>query len=185
MCSSDLFCTRFVLDHHRSFGTYAFSWGWWLPRQLSLQEFRFGELEYELVDMPEGQSISIHIPGDALLTADKLRHSYNLARKSLERIAPDYRDADMFCDSWMLPPILDQLLPSGSRILAFKSSFDILSVDPTSPHATRWIFGRYDLPLHQLPEDTSLQRKTKALMLAGGGIGSARGRLRPELSAAL
>ena len=55
-----------------------------------------------------------------------------------------------------------------------------LSVDPASPHATRWIFGRYDLPLEQLPGDTSLRRATKALMLAGGSIGSAYGRLRNE-----
>lgn len=172
------FCTRFVIDHHATHGTYAFTWGWWLPRQLSLQEFRFGALEYELIETPAGRSISIHIPGDADLTTEALRHSYHLARASIARIAPGYADADMFCDSWMLSPVLDRLLPEGSRILAFKASFDLLSVDFASPHATRWIFGRYDLPLDQLSEDTSLRRTTKALMLAGGSIGSAHGKLR-------
>ena len=174
------FCTRFVVDHHRTHGVYAFTWGWWLPRQLSLQEFRFGVLEYEMSETAAGRSINIHIPGDAVLTADALSHSYQLARRTIARIAPEFADTDMVCDSWMLSPVLDSLLPAHSRILAFKSSFDVLSVDPASPHATRWIFGRYDLPLDALPESTSLQRKTKALMLAGGSIGAAFGTLRKD-----
>lgn len=174
------FCTRFVIDHHKTFGRYAFTWGWWLPRQLSLQEFRFGALEYELIETAEGRAINIHIPGDAVLSVDALRHSYRLARECIARIAPDYAGVEMFCDSWMLSPVLEGLLPHQSRILSFKANFDVISVDPTSPHATRWIFGRYDLPLEALPEATSLQRKTKALMRAGGSIGSALGRLRYE-----
>ncbi|MBU1306477.1 MAG: DUF5596 domain-containing protein [Alphaproteobacteria bacterium] len=174
------FCTRFVIDHHRTHGIYAFTWGWWLPRQLSLQEFRFGALEYELVETASGRAINIHIPGDAVLTPQALEHSHRLARTSLAHIAPDYADAEMVCDSWMLSPALDSLLPAQSRILAFKANFDVLSVDPTSPHATRWIFGRYDLPLNELPEHTALQRSTKALMLSGGSIGSAYGKLRND-----
>lgn len=174
------FCTRFVIDHHATHGIYAFTWGWWLPRQLSLQEFRFGALEYELVETGAGRSISMHIPADADLSREALRQSCQLARAQIARIAPDFAEADMVCDSWMLSPELDRLLSPGSRILAFKAGFDVLSVDPASPHATRWIFGRYDLPLEQLPEDTSLRRATKALMLAGGSIGSAYGRLRNE-----
>lgn len=174
------FCTRFVIDHHRNHGVYAFTWGWWLPRQLSLQEFRFGALEYELIETTAGRAINIHIPGDADLTPQALEHSHWLARTSLARIAPNYADAEMVCDSWMLSPVLDSLLPPQSKILAFKASFNVLSVDPASPHATRWIFGRYDLPLNELPERTALQRSAKALMLSGGSIGAGYGTLRNE-----
>ena len=174
------FCTRFVIDHHRHHGHYAFTWGWWLPRQLSLQEFRFGALEYELIEISGRPAINIHIPGDADLSDAALRQSYLLARRSIARIAPAHAAADMVCDSWMLSPVLDSLLPAHSRILAFKASFDVHTVDPASPHATRWIFGRYDLPVEDLPETTTLQRRTKALMRNGGSIGSAMGRLRPE-----
>ena len=41
-------------------------WGWWFPRQLSLQEFRVGCLEYEFVELEE-KMISIHIPSVANL----------------------------------------------------------------------------------------------------------------------
>jgi hypothetical protein len=174
------FCTRFVIDHHKHFGTYAFTWGWWLPRQLSFQEFRIGALEYELLDTDKGRSISVHIPGDATLTLPALRQSYLVARATIPRIAPDFADADMFCDSWMLSPVLHELLPRTSNILAFQASFDLIEVDPDNRHATRWIFGRDDRPLEQLSEGTSLQRKTKALLRKGGNIGSAIGILRRD-----
>ncbi|MDR3472107.1 MAG: acyltransferase domain-containing protein [Devosia sp.] len=174
------FCTRFVLDHQEHYGTYAFTWGWWFPRQLSFQEFRIGTLEYELIETDKGRSISIHIPGDATLSLDALRQSYLAARATIARIAPDFAAADMFCDSWMLSPVLHDLLPARSNILAFQESFDLIEIDPANRHATRWIFGRDDLPLTDLSEGTSLQRNTKALLLKGGNIGSAVGKLRAD-----
>ena len=174
------FCTRFLIEHHATFGTYAFVWGWWFPRQLALQEFRIGTLEYELIEAEGVRTISVHIPGDATLTLDALRQSYREARETLARIAPDFADAAMYCDSWMLSPVLDDLLSPGSNILLFKSSFDIISVDAASPHAIRWIYGRSDLPVEQLPERTSLQRATKALLQKGGTVGAGMGKLRDD-----
>lgn len=43
------FCTRFTEEHHRLYGEYAYTWGWWFVRQLAMQEFRIGELEFEFV----------------------------------------------------------------------------------------------------------------------------------------
>jgi hypothetical protein len=174
------FCTRFVVDHYRNHGTYAFTWGWWLPRQLSFNEFRVGALEYELVQHETGRSISIHIPGDADLRAEALQDSLRRAVPLIARVAPSYAGADMMCDSWMLSPVLRELLPPASRILAFASAFDLIEVDPGNRHAIRWIFGRDDLAMDQLAEGTSLQRKAKALFIAGGNIGSAIGRLRQD-----
>jgi hypothetical protein len=174
------FCSRFVSDHYQTYGNYAFTWAWWLPRQLSLNEFRFGTLEYELVETGSDRSASIHIPADARLRPQVLRHSLELARTTIARIAPDYADAPMICDSWMLSPTLRELLPDTSNILAFASGFDLIEVDRTNRHAIRWIYGRDDLPFADLAEGTSLQRATKALLLAGGNIGAAVGRLRTD-----
>lgn len=44
------FCTRFLHEHYRTFQTYKFVWAWWFPRQISLNEYRIGALEYEFVD---------------------------------------------------------------------------------------------------------------------------------------
>lgn len=172
------FCTRFVNDHFEHYGSYAFRWGWWMPRQVAFQEFRLGALEYELVEIEGARFISIHIPADAKLNPAALQQSYQLARTSIARIAPDFAGAEMQCDSWMLSPVLETLLPAHSNILWFQKSFELLSVNPDSPHAVRWIYGRDDLQPSAFAERTSLQKKTKALMLAGGNIGAAVGRLR-------
>lgn len=173
------FCTRFVVDHYRNHGSYAFTWGWWLPRQLSLNEFRVGALEYELVGTEDHRSISIHIPGDADLSRAALQDSHQRARALIGRVAPVYADADMVCDSWMLSPTLSELLPPSSRILAFASAFQLTSIDPANRHAIRWIFGRDHMSPDDMPEGTSLQRRAKALYQAGGNIGAAVGTLRP------
>ena len=174
------FCTRFVEDHYRTHGVYAFTWGWWLPRQITLSEFRVGALEFELVDEADAATISIHIPGDADLQPAALRRSVDDARALIARVAPRFAQADMVCDSWLLDPVLRALLDERSNILTFQSGFDITGQDPASPHAVRWIFGRYDLAPADLPETTSLQRRVKAMMLDGRSIGSAQGRLRAD-----
>ena len=51
------FCTRFLEEHYRVYGEYKFVWAWWFPRQLSLQEFRIGSLEYEFVEKDENSNI--------------------------------------------------------------------------------------------------------------------------------
>jgi hypothetical protein len=43
------FFTRFVNEHTEVYGSPAFTLGWWAPRQISLNEFRIGSLEYETV----------------------------------------------------------------------------------------------------------------------------------------
>ncbi len=172
------FCTRFVEDHYRHHGSYAFTWGWWLPRQLSFNEFRVGALEYELVEGEAGRSISIHIPGDADLRPEALQDSHRRAVALIARVAPDYAGVDMICDSWMLSPVLNDLLPPTSRILAFARAFELVELAPSNRHAIRWIFGHDDLPVAQMAEVTSLQRKAKALFRSGGNIGAAIGRLR-------
>ena len=44
------FINRFVAPTKDSNGKYRYDWAWWLQRQITLQEFRIGSLEYEFVD---------------------------------------------------------------------------------------------------------------------------------------
>lgn len=46
--------------------------------------------------------------------------------------------------------------------------------------ALDWIFPDGSLPPERLPEDTLLQKKVKALLLAGGSLGWTLGRLRKD-----
>ena len=81
----------------------------------------------------------------------------------------------MYCDSWLLSPVLAELLPESSRILAFQRRFRILSVNRENTGAIGWIWPGYREPSAQLPEDTSLQKRMKPFLLAGGKPGWAEG----------
>lgn len=174
------FCTRFVEEHYEVYGTYAFTWGWWFPRQISLHEFRIGALEYEMIEKEEKKLINIHIPADADMGRESLRKSYEDAREFFANYFPEYGQSDMVCDSWLLSPVLAKLLPESSNIVRFQKVFDLIRVDEMNDSFARWVYGRTDLPIRELPERTSLQQKIKAYLLEGGSIGAAYGRLQED-----
>lgn len=174
------FFTRFINEHMAIYGTYRFLWAWWVVRQLSCNEFRIGELEYETVDNNGCKSISIHIPSDAIMNTSNLCKSYHDARYFFEKYYPEYKDADMYCDSWLLSPALEKLLQEPSNILNFQKAFTIERVDPETNHFMYWVYKREDIPLEDLPEDTSLQRRMKEYLLQGGKVGSAYGKFNYE-----
>lgn len=171
------FYKRFIREHFDIYGTYSFLWGWWVPRQISACEFRIGELEYETVDEKGEKSIQVHIPADAVMKPSELRKSYLDARQFFAKYYPEYADADMLCGSWLLSPALKDLLPENSNILSFQKAFEVNHVDFESNGFLRWVYKREDIPLEQLPEDTTLQRRMKTYILNGGKIGWAFGKL--------
>lgn len=174
------FCSRFVEEHYKVHGIYAFTWGWWFPRQLSLREFRIGALEFEMIEKEDKKLINIHIPADADMGRESLRKSYEDARVFFSKYYPKYGQSDMLCDSWLLSPVLAKLLPESSNIIRFQKAFELIRVDETNDSAIRWVYGRTDLPTHELQEHTSLQKKIKASLLEGGGIGAALGILKED-----
>ena len=160
--------TRFVREHHASYGRYGFDRDFWTVRQLSAVLFRIGELEYELRD----GIIHLHIPSDAQLQRPRLRASWEAARAMLG-------GADMVCRSWLLSPDLPGLLGENSRIADFQRNFAIHSPEPDDSFR-QWVFKNSTIPNNALPEDTSLQRSLKSFILAGNTFHAARGRLTDE-----
>lgn len=183
---------RFVREHKESSGSYGFDRSFWSWRQINGLLFRLGTLEFEMVPLgktglsriqpppaAEGAPIlSVHIPSDAALTRQALSDSYRQARDFFRRYFPSYPYALIGCASWLLAPKLRGLLGPDSGILRFQADYDVLYENPEADDATVWVFKRsYENP-GEMPEDTSLQRKIKALMLSGGHLGSGAGVLR-------
>lgn len=169
--------TRFVEEHKVSYGSYGFDRDFWTVRQIAGKLFRVGELEYELRNVNGQRFISVHIPSDARVKKQLLAKSYDDARQLLERVFPEYRKAEMKCESWLLAPALQKLLPEHSNILEFQRAFEIEKVDEEAKDVLEWVFKNPNLALAELPEDTSLQRKMKQYLLQGGKVGVAFGRL--------
>jgi hypothetical protein len=168
------FCTRFINEHKRFYGNYAFTWAWWFPRQLTLSEFRIGELEFEFVN-GEVPCIQIHIPSDANLKPDCVQDSLQKYHDFLARFFPEWMDSELYCESWMLSPALQQLLPADSNIIRFQNLFRLESVDYESMAVLDWVYPGAKPVIASLPEQTSLQRKMKHFLLEGGKVGWGKG----------
>lgn len=165
---------RFLGEAVKKTGRLYFDRGWWTYRQLSMVLFRVGVLEYELVSGKN--EIAVHIPSDAYIAPANVDASLAQAREFLAAVFPDYAQSPMTCDSWLLSPELAKLLPEDSRILAFQRRFQIEEVFPDAMDCLEWLFSASEkAPLESLPEETSLQRKVKNVLLSGGKIGIALG----------
>jgi hypothetical protein len=171
------FFTRFLKDHKDRHGSYRYVWAWWAVRQISMVEYRIGELEYEMRMESGKHLIDIHIPADADMTISKLRKSYLEALDFFKKYYPDFIGADMVCNSWLLAPSLKKVLPENSRILQFQKAFDIGNMEVDSLGFMDWIYGSRDIPIEELPEDTSLQRKLKPYLRNNGKIEWTSGKL--------
>lgn len=171
------FCTRFLGEHKRAYDTYKFVWAWWYPRQISLNEFRIGALEYELV---EGniREIYIHIPSDADLRRESVQQSIKDFDSFRTMYFPDWENVLLSCDSWLLSPALKELLDEGSNILDFQSLFEIESTEYESMWVLGWVFPGYESISDDLPEKTTLQKRMKEYLLSDKKVGSAKGYLK-------
>ncbi len=170
------FCTRFLQEHYQTFQTYKFVWAWWFPRQISLNEYRIGALEYEFVDAKD-REIAVHIPSDADLGKRSVAQSINEFNKFRTRYYPEWEAVKLTCDTWMLMPELKEMLGEESNIIAFQNLFEIDTVDYEATWYMGWIFPGIEKVDERLPERTTLQRKMKKYLLDGKKFGIAKGHL--------
>lgn len=166
--------SRFVAEHKVSYGHYGFDRGFWSVRQISCLIFRIGELEYELFTHEGKKAVSIHIPSDARLETPLLRASYEQANALIGRVFPAFADVPYICESWLLSPDLEGLLPDNSRILAFQRNFRVEKAFPDESFR-EWVFKNRDITNDKLTEHTSLQRRLKAFVLAGNQFRNGEG----------
>lgn len=173
--------SRFVREHRESFGTYGFNRGSWTPRQVSARLFRIGQLEYELTALEGAPIVSLHIPTDVDLHPEVLVPSIREGLAELYRCFPEYEGKPIYCHSWLMSPLLKEMLPESSNILRFQELFDMTPETTPGNDVLLWVFKNYKLPKEELPENTSLQRKLKRFYLDGGQFREGIGYLRYPL----
>lgn len=186
---------RFLEETRQLTGQWAFDRGFWTWRQTGCLLFRLGALEFEYAAgegplprglSPEDMTLHVHIPSDAALTRGALDDSYAQARRFFGAEGAAFCKKGppkaVLCDSWLLSPALELLLPETSGIRRFAGDFDRFQTCEEDGSFYRWLFRRLEpVPAEDLPEDTSLQRAVKAHLAAGGKIGLAWGVLKAGL----
>ena len=185
--------SRFVEEYKVSYGSYGFDRDFWTMRQSSGYLFRIGELEYEMTEISEEayrqipgdkpapakgcRVISLHIPSGSDISFQTLDKSIRRATVFFETFFPDYKDVPYICDTWLLYPKLQEMLPAYSKIILFQKLFNIYAVKDDTWDYKEWVFKDRDIDVKDAPEDTSLQRTMKSYVLDGGTMGVGFGRL--------
>lgn len=168
--------TRFAEECKKKNGRMFFDRGWWTYRQISMEIFRIGELEYQLEEDRGEKAIGIHIPSDADLSKEAVDDSLRQAEVFFHTYYGDYAYEKYTCHSWLLSPVLRPLLPEQSNILSFQNRFDLIQEDQEDQEYIEWLFQvPADTDDKNLPEVTSLQKRVKELLLNGGSVGAAYG----------
>lgn len=171
--------TRYTEECKAKTGKYAFDRAFWTYRHTSMVLFRLGELEFELKNDEGVKAVAVHIPSDAKLGEEYVDEYLKMTEEFITKHFPEYADKEYTCYSWLLAPKLQELLSEDSNIIKFQNRFDIHTEDRTPMSVLEWVFKvSDDADIATLPEDTSLQRKIKALLLSGDNVGIGIGRLK-------
>lgn len=156
----------------------------WLRHIYNAQLFQIGPLQYQLFRMvyldkegcgeaymqfsqeekkglPPGSPVfNLHIPSGTDLSEAAVEASLSGARRFFASYYPDFDSKAIVCYSWLLYPGMRELLPQGSRIVAFAARFRVIGAvsDPYGSDAVRRIYGRRYPRKSAYPQDTQLQR---------------------------
>ncbi len=173
--------TRFIDETYLQKGNFIFDRGWWTIRHAGCHLFRLGELEYEAVFDENRLNVYIHIPSDARILPDFIDASLEQARAFINNRYPLIKKWDFYCHSWLLDSQLKGFLNENSNIISFQNRFEIIDDSMVDTNINKWLFNTASTDYNTFCENTSLQKKVKKHLLAGGVIKCVKGKLKNRL----
>jgi len=158
----------------------------WLRNHLGNRIYRFGRLQFELIESPYSTTIgevavekgdtllSAHIPSYEKLDPAEAEKSYDRAREFFTKYY-GLEKCVFYCDSWLLHPWIGKDMPETSNIVKFQSRYKTLEVVEDPMVVIRHVFSKVCDDVNDYPEDTSLRRALKRRLIEklplGSGIG--------------
>lgn len=151
---------------------------YWLSIHIKLQIFKIGRLQYqpcfaeedfsaEGISVKKGEKVyNLHIQRGGAFDRNTLN-------ESLSRACVFFKTKSLLChcESWLLSPTLNKLLPPTSNILDFQRRFTIYFIDEKSDQGNRYCYN-VNTDESKL---TAFQRSVRELIRSGGNIGCASG----------
>ena len=120
--------------------------------------------------------LDLHISPTGPLTPSSVDESFAAAHAFFARHFPSYDSPWAVCSSWLLDPQLADYLPPDSNIVRFQRRFHLVhrhTADDAS--ILRFVFGRDDTDLDDLPQRTTLERAIVTHLRTGGTWNNHRG----------
>ncbi len=114
--------------------------------------------------------VGLHIPRGADLSEESMTAGFKDAMAKTVRHYPDLDPKFVHTATWLLSPKLAELQGEGSGIARFSGRFIKYPIKSGGKELFGFAFPSCPEDYNDLPEQTSLQRKLKALYLSGGCI---------------
>lgn len=138
--------------------------------RVSRELAEYKKSEWECIVKRGDYLLAVHIPRNTDVTHEAVKRDFSAALLQAKKIFPDYNVSHLMCCSWLLDHTLEELLGENSRIVGFGNEFIRFPVKSHGNEHKLFVFPGFKGELDELPEDTSLQRKIKKLLLSGGHI---------------
>ena len=170
-------------DYRNKQGVCGFAEWRWVAKTLSMEVFRLGRLQFEPIRLYEDAvcngrlytagtaALSVHIPAGEPLDSAQVQEAMAYAPAFFGQYFQK-QFVLFYCHSWLMSPQLKELLPEQARILQFQNLFYVYKMER---QAEERVFGFVAENPEDYPEVTSLQKKMKALLLAGKSFGMGHG----------
>ena len=176
-----------LYECRKMYGIWGSFVSWWFDGFFEMTRFALGRLQFELIDFPESYEktghvrpegmtkvINMHIPSCGPLKKEDCEASFRQAAAFFADAFPGEEIA-FFCESWLLYPRHREFLSPDSGIVQFMSFFDIYKTEEGDGDLWRIYNREYDGNPEALPEETTIQRGYKKLLLSGGHAGYGEG----------
>jgi len=126
--------------------------------------------EWECVLSPGDEVMAVHIPAGTNLAHEEFIRSFKGSFEFAKKKFPERDPKFLVCFSWLMDPTLAEIMDPKSKIVGFNNAFMKYPLESSGREFRHWVFPEGGMDNKKLPEDTSLQRRLKALTLAGGYI---------------
>jgi hypothetical protein len=131
---------------------------------------RFPKTDWELVLKPLDRVLGTHIFFDADLSPEQIDRALSEAKRMGEQYYPECGFQGIFCSSWMMNPLIGEVLGKQSKIDGFASRFARYHKKSLACLYRSFVYPGNYATNEDLPEKTTLQRAFKQHLLAGGYI---------------
>ena len=123
--------------------------------------------EWKIVAKQWDWMAALHIPRGADLSEDSMTRGFQNAMAKTLKYYSDLSPKFVHCSTWLLDPKLEELLGPNSNITRFINRFIKYPIPSGGKELFGSAFPSSFKSYEELPENTSLQRKVKALYLNG------------------
>ena len=166
----------------------------WFFGFFQMTRFALGRLQFEHSEFDEEKPyaragaelhngdlmVGMHIPSLGPLTDENMLDAFKRAYNFPYFACCKIKGTNLMpfcCGSWLLYPPHYDFLPENSNIRKFMDCFDIIDSWDDEEFHDKWrIFAKYkDLPVEELPRDTSLRRAFADRLAAGKPVGGGYG----------